>query len=164
MPLLTSRRTSCRYGVRQLAGGAGPIVFSTIYRAFNKRGGELPYFPGAPYILGAFLLLIALGFALALPNPVPDLPKEQARFVARKRAASIPTYLPSTPRTPVSIPRRGSTGFYGTPGRRASPATGEDCDSPLLMRTDPERASRIIDAVVDDVISRPPALIRVQTT
>ena len=30
------------YGVRQLAGGLGPITFSMIYKGFSKHGGDLP--------------------------------------------------------------------------------------------------------------------------
>jgi len=156
-----------RYGVRQLAGGAGPILFSTVYKAFNhKTGGSMPYFPAAPYVLGGALLLIAIGFGVSLPNPVPDLPKEQARFVARQRACSIPTYLPSTPRTPRSIPRRGSTGLYGSSVREASPGGGTLDSSPLLMRTHPDLAGQIVDDVVASYTARPqppPPLERIRT-
>lgn len=159
------------YGLRQLAGGLGPVVFSTLYKQFDKRGGSLPYFPQAPFYFGVFLLIISIGFAISLPNPVKDLGKEQARFIARRRACSIPTYLPSTPRTPVRtfMPRRASTGLYGRnlkfapDGSQSGSGAASNFEdslsaaSPLLTRTpqgDSAAFARDVDSAVDDVLDR----------
>ena len=165
------RRCGTRYGLRQLAGGLGPVVFSTLYKQFDKRGGSLPYFPQAPFYFGVFLLIISIGFAISLPNPVKDLGKEQARFIARRRACSIPTYLPSTPRTPVRtfMPRRASTGLYGRnlkfapDGSQSGSGAASNIEdslsaaSPLLTRTpqgDSAAFARDVDSAVDDVLDR----------
>ena len=142
-------------------GAAGPC--SCARSSHNVSCSACSYFPQAPFALGVVLLLISIGFAISLPPVVPNLPVEQARFVARRRACSIPVYLPSTPKTPCRIPRRGSTGLFGTKlDFTASPGMGDgvSVDSPLLSQS--AAASRHADLLdyggslaqcVDDVLA-----------
>lgn len=79
-----------------------------MYKSFDHRGGlhGIPFFPEAPFVLGAAVMLGAIGFALSLPNPEARMAEEQQRFVTRARARSHPMYLPSTPRRESPMKQR----------------------------------------------------------
>ncbi|GAB4814357.1 hypothetical protein N2152v2_001403 [Parachlorella kessleri] len=55
------------YGARALASGVGPLLFAALFKAFTSSESKLPYFPGAPFILGATLMLAALAVAATIP-------------------------------------------------------------------------------------------------
>lgn len=55
------------YGARALASGTGPLVFAFLFSAFTQTGSPLPYFPGAPFIFGVALMLVAVGVAATIP-------------------------------------------------------------------------------------------------
>eukprot|EP00208_Stichococcus_sp_RCC1054_P002415 CAMPEP_0206141142 /NCGR_PEP_ID=MMETSP1473-20131121/11913_1 /ASSEMBLY_ACC=CAM_ASM_001109 /TAXON_ID=1461547 /ORGANISM="Stichococcus sp, Strain RCC1054" /LENGTH=528 /DNA_ID=CAMNT_0053535571 /DNA_START=129 /DNA_END=1715 /DNA_ORIENTATION=+ len=54
------------YGAKALATGAGPIMFAAIFAAFTKSDSPLPYFPGAPFLLGAIILVVAVAVAATI--------------------------------------------------------------------------------------------------
>lgn len=65
------------FGARALAQGIGPVMFAAIFSAFTRSDTDLPYFPGAPFIFGTVLMLVAVAIAVMLetkPEPAsPDL-------------------------------------------------------------------------------------------
>ena len=56
------------YGARALASGTGPLVFAGLFSAFTKTESPLPYFPGAPFMFGTLLMLVAIGVASTIPS------------------------------------------------------------------------------------------------
>lgn len=54
-------------GARSLASGLGPVAFAVLFAAFTRAESPLPYFPGAPFLFGAAMMLIAAGIASSLP-------------------------------------------------------------------------------------------------
>lgn len=56
------------YGAKALATGVGPLMFAAMFAAFTKTDSPLPYFPGAPFLFGSALMLVAIGFALSIDN------------------------------------------------------------------------------------------------
>lgn len=51
-------------GARSLASGMGPLAFAALFAAFTKTESSLTYFPGAPFVLGA-VLMVATSFVTA---------------------------------------------------------------------------------------------------
>ncbi|PSC69918.1 CWF19 2 [Micractinium conductrix] len=56
------------YGARALASGTGPLLFAALFAAFTRTDSPLPYFPGAPFLFGTALMLVALGVAATIPS------------------------------------------------------------------------------------------------
>lgn len=56
------------YGARALATGTGPLLFAAMFSAFTKSDSPLPYFPGAPFLLGTALMTVAIGYSLLIDN------------------------------------------------------------------------------------------------
>jgi hypothetical protein len=56
------------YGARALATGTGPLLFAAMFSAFTKSDSPLPYFPGAPFLLGTVLMTVAIGYSLLIDN------------------------------------------------------------------------------------------------
>jgi hypothetical protein len=56
------------YGARALASGTGPLLFAGLFSAFTKTESPLPYFPGAPFMFGTLLMLVAIGVAATIPS------------------------------------------------------------------------------------------------
>ena len=54
------------YGARSLASGTGPLLFAGLFSAFTKTESPLPYFPGAPFMFGTLLMLVAIGVAATI--------------------------------------------------------------------------------------------------
>lgn len=52
---------------RAVAAGTGPVLFSALFTAFTRADSSLPFFPGAPFILAAALLALAVIAALHIP-------------------------------------------------------------------------------------------------
>ena len=59
------------YGARALATGTGPLLFAAMFSAFTKSDSPLPYFPGAPFLLGTLLMTVAIGYSLLIDNRYP---------------------------------------------------------------------------------------------
>lgn len=51
------------FGARALAQGIGPVMFAAIFSAFTRSDTDLPYFPGAPFLFGTLLMLVAVMIA-----------------------------------------------------------------------------------------------------
>lgn len=58
------------YGARALASGLGPIAFALLFAAFTRSDSPLPYFPGAPFVLGTVLMAAATFAAVRLLDNV----------------------------------------------------------------------------------------------
>lgn len=56
------------FGARALASGTGPLVFAFLFAAFTRTESPLPYFPGAPFLFGFALMLLAIGVAATIPS------------------------------------------------------------------------------------------------
>jgi hypothetical protein len=56
------------YGARALASGTGPLLFAGLFSAFTQTESPLPYFPGAPFMLGTLLMVVAIGVAATIPS------------------------------------------------------------------------------------------------
>lgn len=54
------------YGARALAQGTGPIIFAAVFAAFTREESPFPKFAGAPFVLGAVLMLIAICIAATI--------------------------------------------------------------------------------------------------
>lgn len=54
------------YGAKALATGIGPLLFAAMFAGFTKTDSPLPYFPGAPFLLGTALMTVAIGFSLTI--------------------------------------------------------------------------------------------------
>ena len=65
-------------GVQQLGGGIGPLAFTAVFRAFTHKGGSLPFYPQAPFVLGAVLTVGAVIMVVIMPRPEDDLDPVQA--------------------------------------------------------------------------------------
>ena len=72
-------------GIKTLASGAGPIVFSSLYSVFTSSGGHTPFLPQAPFIAGALMMVVAAALALWLPNPDATLASRQQEFLAQQQ-------------------------------------------------------------------------------
>jgi len=48
------------FGIRSLAAGMGPLVDNGLFSLFTQSFSGVPYFPQAPFLLNALLILIAL--------------------------------------------------------------------------------------------------------
>ena len=55
-------------GAKALAAGIGPFAFAALFAAFSRSDSPLPFFPGAPFILGAVLMLVTTILAAGLPT------------------------------------------------------------------------------------------------
>ena len=55
------------FGARALASGLGPLAFAALFAAFTMTESPLPYFPGAPFVLGAVLMAGTAALAATLP-------------------------------------------------------------------------------------------------
>jgi len=64
------------FGARALANGVGPLVFAKLFSLFTRsdRPGHLPYFPGAPFVLGAACMATAFVLTLFLPRGAHSRP------------------------------------------------------------------------------------------
>lgn len=64
-------------GLRSQACGIGPVVYSKIFKAFTSTsaagGDKLPYMPGAPYLLSAFLMFLSAILATQMESN-PHIP------------------------------------------------------------------------------------------
>lgn len=58
------------YGARALASGLGPVAFAFLFAAFTRSDSPLPYFPGAPFVLGTVLMAAATFAAVRLLDNV----------------------------------------------------------------------------------------------
>ena len=56
------------YGARALAAGMGPLLFAQIFSAFTRSDSRLPFFPGAPFVIGAALLAGGVAVACSIPS------------------------------------------------------------------------------------------------
>lgn len=54
------------YGARALAMGFGPLLFAGVFRLFTKSDSPLPYFPGAPFVVGVAGMAAAVACALSI--------------------------------------------------------------------------------------------------
>lgn len=54
-------------GARALASGIGPLIFAALFAAFTKTESPLPYFPGAPFVLGSILMAVTAIVTAQLP-------------------------------------------------------------------------------------------------
>jgi fucose permease len=45
------------YGARSVASGVGPLAFAFLFSAFTKSDSPLPFFPGAPFVLGTVIMI-----------------------------------------------------------------------------------------------------------
>lgn len=54
------------YGARAIASGVGPLVFAFLFKIFTTSDSSLPFFPGAPFVLGFFLMLMTTALAWTL--------------------------------------------------------------------------------------------------
>lgn len=61
------------YGAKALATGTGPFMFAAIFAAFTRTDSPLPYFPGAPFILGAVLMAGAVAIAATIDKGAGQL-------------------------------------------------------------------------------------------
>eukprot|EP00887_Chlorella_sp_A99_P004926 scaffold4.g4926.t1 len=55
------------FGARALASGIGPLLFAQLFPMFTRTSSSLPYFPGAPFVVGAVLALGGVAVACAIP-------------------------------------------------------------------------------------------------
>lgn len=56
------------YGAKALATGTGPLLFAAMFAGFTKTDSPLPYFPGAPFLLGTALMVVAIGYSLTIDS------------------------------------------------------------------------------------------------
>lgn len=56
------------YGAKALATGTGPLLFAAMFAGFTKTDSPLPYFPGAPFLLGTVLMIVAIGYSLTIDS------------------------------------------------------------------------------------------------
>ena len=61
------------YGARALASGVGPLAFAALFAAFTRSESPLPFYPGAPFILGAVLMAVTAVLAAGLPPSPSDV-------------------------------------------------------------------------------------------
>lgn len=54
------------YGAKALATGTGPLLFAAIFAAFTRTDSRLPFFPGAPFLLGTVIMVAAIAIAFTL--------------------------------------------------------------------------------------------------
>ncbi|KAK9855166.1 hypothetical protein WJX84_009416 [Apatococcus fuscideae] len=54
------------YGARALAQGLGPFAFAAMFAAFSRSDSPLPYFPGAPFLLGAAMMCVGIAVAATI--------------------------------------------------------------------------------------------------
>ena len=59
-------------GAKSLASGVGPLAFAWLFAAFTRTDSELPFFPGAPFVLGIVLLVATVWLAIGLPMTAAD--------------------------------------------------------------------------------------------
>jgi MFS family permease len=45
------------YAAKALAAGVGPLIFAWLFTAFSRTDSKLPFFPGAPFVFGAVIML-----------------------------------------------------------------------------------------------------------
>ena len=54
------------YGARSFFGGVGPLAFAYLFKIFSASDSTLPYFPGAPFVLGAIMMFLTTALAWSL--------------------------------------------------------------------------------------------------
>lgn len=54
------------YGARAIASGIGPLVFAYLFKIFTVSDSSLAFFPGAPFVLGFFLMVMTTALAWTL--------------------------------------------------------------------------------------------------
>lgn len=54
------------YGARAVASGVGPLAFAFLFSLFSRSDSPLPFFPGAPFILGTIMMIFSTILALSL--------------------------------------------------------------------------------------------------
>ena len=75
------------YAARALASGVGPLAFAQLFAWFTRTDSPLPYFPGAPFVLGAVLMVGALAVAASIPADAEAAhQKQQAAWEAGEAA------------------------------------------------------------------------------
>mmetsp|Transcript_12814 Transcript_12814/g.38699 ORF Transcript_12814/g.38699 Transcript_12814/m.38699 type:complete len:525 (-) Transcript_12814:561-2135(-) len=56
------------FGAKALATGTGPLLFAALFAGFTKTDSPLPYYPGAPFLMGSALMVVAVVVAATLPT------------------------------------------------------------------------------------------------
>lgn len=54
------------FGMSALSQGCGPLLFAFLFSGFTRSDSSWTYFPGAPYLFGAFLMAICVGVACTI--------------------------------------------------------------------------------------------------
>lgn len=55
------------YGARSIASGMGPLAFAYLFKVFTQSDSSLPFFPGAPFVLGTLVMAATTVLACTLP-------------------------------------------------------------------------------------------------
>eukprot|EP00884_Botryococcus_braunii_P008499 jgi/Botrbrau1/17650/Bobra.0166s0078.1 len=126
------------YAAKSLAQGIGPITFAALFSLFSRSDSPLPYFPGAPFLFGAGLSLVAVLVASTIDSEsadrgvqqlpevhYEDLDNEDAQGVSAPGSPTQEGAMPdspwSSPITPdvkkpaLSVARRASSDKTPTP-------------------------------------------------
>lgn len=77
-------------GAKALASGVGPLAFAALFAAFTRSDSPLPFFPGAPFILGAVLMTVTAVLAAGLPA-VPEEELEPVELVFDGNSVVVPS-------------------------------------------------------------------------
>lgn len=55
------------YGARSIASGMGPLAFAYLFKIFTQSDSSLPFFPGAPFVLGTLVMAATTVLSFTLP-------------------------------------------------------------------------------------------------
>lgn len=82
-------------GARSVASGVGPLLFSALFSWFTREESPGTYFPGAPFVLAAALIALAMLAALCIPAPA------RADRAAEVERPLLPEQLAADERAPL---------------------------------------------------------------
>ena len=125
-------------GAKSLASGVGPLAFAWLFAVFTRTDSELPFFPGAPFVLGIVLLMSTVWLAAGLPMTAGDSYHGQEATGGRdregERDASGDVVVENVFTRTTRVSRRESG------GGRGSSAAGENDEKERLLSDPSERA------------------------
>ncbi|KAK9805503.1 hypothetical protein WJX72_001711 [[Myrmecia] bisecta] len=108
------------YGARSLAQGVGPLIFAALFSAFTRSDSPMPYFPGAPFLFGMALMLVALGVAVTI-----DPRAGEGRQLLDEASSGDEEDPPRQP-AGTALTRRASTQRSRSLGKRDAAATSAE--------------------------------------
>lgn len=131
------------YGARAMASGFGPLVFAAIFAGFTRSDSPLPFYPGAPFILGAVLMVGTMALAGSLPADAGGnggsltLFRNMSGGVSMQRTGGRGKHGRDDPEA-AAAEEEGLLGEGGGSGGESRPPSGEGTDH-YDGRTDNQR-------------------------